>query len=374
MEGVQGRRWWGRQCWGSGDVLPLTGMVGMQCITVGLSTLFKAATSRGMSYYVYTVYISAIALLLLLPSPFFSHRNRGLPSLNFSVLCKMGLLGLVGYTSQIMGYKGINYSSPTLSSAISNLLPAFTFIFALLFRMEKVDLSRPSSQAKVLGTIVSIAGASVVTFYKGPPIIVAPSQPSSSGLLHLQHLNSSSSSQSNWLLGSLFLTAEFLLIPLCYIIQAQVMKEYPSELTVVFFYNLEATVLGGIVALIAEENWSAWRVGPNISLLSILCSGIVGSFMNNVVHTWALRLKGPVYVAMFKPLNIVIAAAMGVIFLGDLLHLGCVIGATMIAVGFYAVMWGKAEEEMSHEGCEVGSLRPQMHTQKTPLLPKSQEK
>lgn len=44
--------------------------------------------------------------------------------------------------------------------------------------------------------------------------------------------------------------------------------------------------------------------------------------MNNAIHTWALRLKGPVYVAMFKPLSIAIAVAMGVMFLGDTLHLG----------------------------------------------------
>lgn len=37
-------------------------------------------------------------------------------------------------TSQIMGYTGIIYSSPTLASAISNLVPAFTFILAVIFR------------------------------------------------------------------------------------------------------------------------------------------------------------------------------------------------------------------------------------------------
>lgn len=40
------------------------------------------------------------------------------------------------------------------------------------------------------------------------------------------------------------------------------------------------------------------------------------------VHVWCLHKKGPVYVAMFKPLGIVIAAALGVLFLGDALYLG----------------------------------------------------
>lgn len=42
----------------------------------------------------------------------------------------------------------------------------------------------------------------------------------------------------------------------------------------------------------------------------------------NVVNVWACRKKGPVYVAMFSPLGIVIALAMGIVFLGDALYLG----------------------------------------------------
>ena len=38
------------------------------------------------------------------------------------------------FLAQICGYKGIEYSSPTLASAISNLTPAFTFILAIIFR------------------------------------------------------------------------------------------------------------------------------------------------------------------------------------------------------------------------------------------------
>jgi hypothetical protein len=44
--------------------------------------------------------------------------------------------------------------------------------------------------------------------------------------------------------------------------------------------------------------------------------------LNNTVHAYVLRIKGAVYVAMFKPLSIVIAVAMGVVFLRDTLHLG----------------------------------------------------
>ncbi|RYR05212.1 hypothetical protein Ahy_B06g085096 isoform C [Arachis hypogaea] len=338
------------------DLVPLGAMVSMECVNVGLNTLFKAATMKGMSYHVFVVYAYAVAAILLLPAPFISSRSRVLPPLTLPVATKIAFLGLIGCSSQIMGYTGISFSSPTLSSAISNLVPAFTFLLAIAFRfltsidmnskrislMEKVALKSSSSQAKVLGTIVSISGAFVVTLYKGPPIIIihAPSfsiQPP---------INNLSSVDQSWAIGGLLLMAEYILVPMWYIVQVQIMKVYPAELTVVFYYNLCVSIMAAIVAIFTETNPDAWKIGVDTALASVLCSGIFGSFLNNAVHTWVLRIKGPVYVAMFKPLSIVIAVAMGVMFLGDSLHLGSLIGATIISIGFYTVMWGKAAEEV----------------------------
>ncbi|CAN1272773.1 WAT1-related protein At3g28050 [Linum perenne] len=299
------------------DVLPFSVMVFMECINVGLNTLFKAATMEGMSYHVFVVYAYAIAALVLLPAPFFSHRSRVLPPLSFPILCKIGLLGVIGSTSQIMGYTGINYSSPTLASAISNLTPAFTFILALLF----------------------------------------------------------SKTSQNWVLGGFFLTCEYILVPLWYIVQTQIMKEYPAELTVVFFYNLVVSIVAAVVALITEgTSSSAWILRPNVALASVFCSGLLGSCLNNSVHTWALRIKGPVFVAMFKPLSIVIAVAMGVMFLGDTLYLGSLIGAAIISIGFYTVMWGKAQEEeftdYTNASCSRQHEPDSTESVKAPLLQK----
>ncbi|CAN1272775.1 WAT1-related protein At3g28050 [Linum perenne] len=317
------------------DVLPFSVMVFMECINVGLNTLFKAATMEGMSYHVFVVYAYAIAALVLLPAPFFSHRS----------------------TSQIMGYTGINYSSPTLASAISNLTPAFTFILALLFRMEKVSVRRTSSRAKVMGTIVSIAGAFVVTFYKGSVITTAGTSQS----VQLHNRSFQIKTSQNWVLGGFFLTCEYILVP------TQIMKEYPAELTVVFFYNLVVSIVAAVVALITEgTSSSAWILRPNVALASVFCSVSV--------HTWALRIKGPVFVAMFKPLSIVIAVAMGVMFLGDTLYLGSLIGAAIISIGFYTVMWGKAQEEeftdYTNASCSRQHEPDSTESVKAPLLQK----
>ncbi|XP_021770492.1 WAT1-related protein At3g28050-like, partial [Chenopodium quinoa] len=59
----------------------------------------------------------------------------------------------------IFFYTGLRYSSPTLASATINLSLAFTFIVAIIFRMEILNLRSQSRILKLIGTIVSISGA-----------------------------------------------------------------------------------------------------------------------------------------------------------------------------------------------------------------------
>ncbi|XP_050380027.1 WAT1-related protein At5g40240-like [Argentina anserina] len=154
-----------------------------------------------------------------------------------------------------------------------------------------------------------------------------------------------------------------------YVFITHIMKTYPAELVLALLYNLFGTIISAPVCLlIAETNLSAWRLRPGVALAAIIYSvRIFSSALSTVVKTWSLNLKGPVYVSIFKPLSIVIAAASSVIFLGDDLFLGSVIGAVMISIGFYGVIWGKAKEESRDQDYGFNSLRG-LHSGKAPLL------
>ncbi|KAF5961727.1 hypothetical protein HYC85_002936 [Camellia sinensis] len=143
---------------------------------------------------------------------------------------------LTPWSTWICLFTGINYSSPTLAAALGNLFPAFTFLLAVLFRMEKFDLRKPSRQAKSLGTIVAVLGAFVMTLYKGAPLLVAilPS--------NLPHRLLLSQEQPNWVLGGLFLGISCLSSSIWNIVQTATIKEYPDEITVVFFYCFFGTI------------------------------------------------------------------------------------------------------------------------------------
>lgn len=85
-----------------------------------------------------------------------------------------------------------------------------------MIRMEKLVIRSARSQAKILGTIVSISGALVVVLYEGPAVIRSSSSSLSSNNMR-QPLTSPSI--SDWTVGGLFLTADYILLSIWYIVQ-----------------------------------------------------------------------------------------------------------------------------------------------------------
>ncbi|XP_006291278.2 WAT1-related protein At3g28100 [Capsella rubella] len=322
----------------------LTAMLAVETGLVGISTLFKVATSKGLNLYAFLGYSYLLASLLLLPSFVFSKRSsRSLPPLTFSILSKIGLLGLLGSMYVITGYIGIKYSNPTLASAISNITPALTFILAVIFRMEKVSFKEKSSVAKVMGTLLSLLGALVVVLYHGPPVFVASSLP----YVKFGQLSPSllSSSNSDWLIGGALLTIRDIFVSVSFILQAKIMSEYPAAFRVSFLYTVCVSVVTTMIGLVVEKNNpSVWIIRFDITLITIVTMAIITS-VYYVIHSWTVRHKGPLYLAIFKPLSILIAVVMSAVFLNDSLYLGCLIGGVLITMGFYAVMWGKANED-----------------------------
>ncbi|XP_008221768.1 PREDICTED: WAT1-related protein At3g28050-like [Prunus mume] len=347
-----------------GISMPFVGMVMVILAQVTSLILNKEAMASGLSEYVLAVYSFALAALILLPFCFFFNRSER-PPLSFSIILRLFLLSLIGSSGLLMGLAGLNYASATLNTAMLNLIPAFTFILALLFRMEKLNWKSSSSQAKTIGTVVSITGAFVVTFYKGPAVVHARLSSAGTGLFSNLFLFSE---KSHWVLGGLLLAADSFSTSLWFIVQASILKKYPAVLITVFFYCFFVCIQCALVSLILVQDLSAWRLKSNIALLAVLYYGIVGISFRTNMCTWCLQRTGPVYVSMFKPLAVVFADVIDVIFLGQALYLGSLIGAAVIISGLYVVIWGKAREEKLHENSGEGQNCLESSTERVPLL------
>lgn len=319
------------------DVAPFVGMVSVQLIQVLLMVAIKEATSAGMTKFTFVFYSNALAAFILLPISLFTHRTNR-PPITLSLLCKFFLLGFLGWIAQITGNVAIQITPASFVSALLNLIPGFTFVLAVIFRMEVVDFMTASTLAKAIGTIVSILGALVATLYKGPTILSTTSLTNT--------VEQILTIDNNYVKGGLLLIVDCFAASAFTITQTLVLKEFSAELIIVFFYCFFVVILTAVYSLlVSRDPLAAWSLQPPVRLLAILYSGIIGSATQVSISTWCVRKKGPVFVAIFHPFGIVIAVFVGMIFLNDILYTGSLVGSVIIVVGFYSVMWGKAKEQ-----------------------------
>ncbi|XP_024031409.1 WAT1-related protein At5g40240 [Morus notabilis] len=220
--------------------------------------------------------------------------------------------------------------------------------------MEDMNLRGSITRIKIIGAMLSVSGPLIAVLYKG---LTIPSSASSSPSPTSFPFNSVSAGK---IANKLDHRRPFTSLPnhsrrnL-----TKVIKMYPDEQTVTLVYFICKTIIAVPICFMAETKLSAWRLKPEM-WITVITSGFFGPSFTTLLCTWGRHLKGPLYTSIFKPFFIAIAAVFGVIFLGDALCLASVVGATIIVVGIYSVIWGKAQDGPDNLGDSPA--------RKTPLL------
>ncbi|KAK6115576.1 hypothetical protein DH2020_007845 [Rehmannia glutinosa] len=296
---------------------PYLAMLSLQFGYAGMYIITLVSFKRGFSHWIFVVYRHAIATLIFAPFAYFLEK----PVLD------QNLYGV-----------GIQYTSATFAAASVNVLPAVTFIMAVIFRLEKVNLKKYHSLAKVTGTLITVTGAMVMTLYKGPAVDIFHG-----GSQH--KAATSSAADQHWVAGTIMMLACIVGWSAFFILQNKTLKEYPAALSLTSLICIMGTLEGGVVAVIMERRKSAWLIGFDSRLLAAAYSGIVCSGIAYYMQSVVNRVRGPVFVTSFSPLSMIITAILGAIVLGEQVHLGSLIGAAIIVFGLYSVVWGKSKED-----------------------------
>ncbi|XWS38100.1 hypothetical protein CRYUN_Cryun19dG0101600 [Craigia yunnanensis] len=269
-------------------------MVLVQFAYGGSNIPIKITLEKGLNQFVFVVYRHIIATLLLGPMAYVLERKER-PSLSVSAFGKIFLLSSLGTTIYPnVYYAGLDYTSPTVATALSNVIPSLTFLMAVFLRLEKVKIRSASGQAKVLGTIICIGGSLVFTFWSG---------------------------------GYQF-------------------KGFVDGTLI----NIYSTKLGSVGKLRhREENWLKGSCLIRISTIAwsgwLVLQGVVVSALSNCIQTWCINCKGPVFSSTFAPLCIVIVAIFSAIAFAERLHLGSLVGACLIIVGSLHCALGQEDRQ-----------------------------
>ncbi|XP_052190935.1 WAT1-related protein At1g43650 isoform X2 [Diospyros lotus] len=266
-------------------------MLFIQCVYAGMALFSKAAMAKGMNPCVFVVYRQAFASLALAPFAFFTERKNSSP-LSCELLFKIFLVSLFGITVSLnLYYFAISYTSATFAAASTNLIPAITFIMAVLLRLESISIKQWHGVAKVLGSMLCVSGALVFAFVKGPLIKLMNNYPTELS----QGVSSSSSVKSS---------------------------------------SKEEWVKGCLVMLLANTAWSSW----------LIMQGIIVTGITYWMQVWVIDKKGPVFTVIFTPLALIITAISSSFLWKEVLYLGSGCGAILLVAGLYCVLWGKNKE------------------------------
>ncbi|KAF8389300.1 hypothetical protein HHK36_025993 [Tetracentron sinense] len=355
------------------DHMPVMAMLAMQLAASAAPLAIRAALLQGMNARVYIVYRQVIATLAIAPIAYF----------------------LEGFTvSQNLYIQGLYLTTSSIASAMNNLVPAITFLMAVFARVfkdgqetfallrvlsttrvfkdgqetfallralrinlelqvamvepgrverrsEKVDIRSFRSVAKIIGTVVCVIGATSMALLKGPKLLNTDIRPANT-ILH--------SGIENWIMGCLLLFGSTCCSSLWFIIQVPILARYPNQLSFTAWSCFLSTVQSAIVTLFLEQDPRTWNFHSPLELWSCFYSGILGSSVSIFVNAWCISRRGPLFCAMFNPLNTVVVLIIGCLFLNEELYTGSLAGSIMVVIGLYVVLWGKAKDTKDVEG------------------------
>ncbi|XP_071732848.1 WAT1-related protein At2g39510-like [Rutidosis leptorrhynchoides] len=305
--------------------------------------LVKSALNEGLNPYTFSVYRNVAAAVAFGPFALYFERKVR-TQMTFSVFWKISLLALIEpVLDQILYYTGMKYTTATFAIAMCNILPALTFVMAWIFRLEKVNVKKLHSQGKILGTLVTVGGAMVMTLVNGPPIPLPWTKEGT--MVHPALASTGLVSQDQHIKGAIMITAGCFCWASFYILQAMTLKEYPAQLSLTTLICMMGALQGTVATMVIENAKSGiWSMHKETELVATLYSGIVRSGASYYVSGLVMKEKGPFFVTAFNPLGMVIVAIISSFALAERLVLGRVVGAFIIVIGLYLIIWGKSKD------------------------------
>ncbi len=209
-------------------------------------------------------------------------------------------IGAVGYFLSISAqFFGTKLSNAGLASLINSLNPIFMLVFAVPFLKEKITWTKIISVAAALIGVYAIVGG---------------------GGTHGEMLGILLSfiSVVTWSLTSV------------------VVKRFTQK-----YDPLIITTYSILIALVCTVPFSAYELAttPNVPIFhpGILCGllyiGLIGTALTNVLWNLSLSMIEAGRCALFYPVQPMVAAILGSLFLGEVIHFSFVIGAAFILGG-----------------------------------------
>ncbi|KAF0930506.1 hypothetical protein E2562_033251 [Oryza meyeriana var. granulata] len=317
---------------------PAVCMVLIELFTTGQMLMTKVVVDAGLFVFALLTYRFLIGCLLVLPLAIILERGK-LKELKLKAFIWIFTSALVGFTVPGLYYIGLGDTSPGYAINFYNIIPVATFILAVLFRKEPLNMRSLVGIIKVVGTLVCVGGTLVISLYKGKVLHLWPTNiigyhPNKAGTAFGHH----------HIRGTILLVISCLSLAVWYTVQAQMLKVFPykywSTVAICFVGCIQMAIVG--VAMNREK--ATWQLKWNMSLLTIVYSAILNTAAKFVMISWVVTQRGPTYPSMFCAVSVLFTTILDSLLLGHDLSVGSILGMFLILAGLYLFLWGKRKE------------------------------
>ncbi|KAJ6797348.1 WAT1-related protein-like [Iris pallida] len=329
---------------------PVVAMLMANVVFATTNTLIKKVIDDGLNQVVLITVRQLLATLFIAPVAYFRERETR-PKMTTKIFVYLFFSALLGSSlTQYLFFVGLEYTSATFSCAFLNMVPVFTFILAIPFGLERVNVRSKSGIAKVIGPAVCVAGAMLLTFYQGIALgdtsrhAAEPKEQAAAAAAAAHAALGGAGAREKWTVGTIALFGGTFCWASWFLLQSRLGKKYPalySSTTVIFFLSfLQAAAL----TFATQRSVSFLILRRKLEILTLIFAGVVGSGFGFVVMSWCVEKRGPVFTSAFSPLTQIMVAGIDVTILHEQLYLGSILGSALVIAGLYCLLWGKSKD------------------------------
>ncbi|KAJ8632167.1 hypothetical protein MRB53_025503 [Persea americana] len=319
-----------------------TGLISVQIVYAIYAVFLSHLLTIGLHPLFLVIYGSLVTSLILAPFAFLFERSKWPQKLNPLLLLQFVMVAFGGVTFQGLMLLGIKNTSPAIASAMPNLAPGLIFIIAWCFKLEKVDPKCIYSKAKIMGTLVCLAGAVSMNLLQYSPL--SPSMTTQDSVF-LYNNFSNQVMGTRRIIGSMYLLAAIFIVSCTMVLQARTMGDFPAPMSLCVATSFIGSILTVALQLIQEGKLSSGV--PSLTINTLLSYTILAGIVNGLsiaFQAWCVKKRGPVLVSMFSPVGTVCSVIVSGLTLGEPITIGSVAGMFLMFTGLYVVLWAKKRE------------------------------